>query len=177
MFTFPLDNISAVERGGMQHRQLLVFHKTLPKSASWRGYSVSVLVYGSKTWNIYSRQEWYHSAFLFPCLRWFLGIDWSDWVTNAIVLTYSQLPSLYALLQQCRFQWLGYVHCILDGRILNRELATDKSTQKRSYLFFKDIWNKEHEDDGYRYWKVWRHHQQLLTLETYLPWGLEQGEE
>lgn len=161
----------------MLHGQLLVFHKTLPKFASWRGYIVSVLLYDSETWNIYSRHERYCSTFLLHCLRCILDIDWSDWVSNAVVLTCGQLPCLYALLQQCRLHWLKYVHCILDGRILNRELATAKSAQKRSYLCFKDVWNKEHEGDEYGHWKVWRHHQQLLTLETYLHWGIEQGEE
>lgn len=77
--------------------------------------TASVLFYSSDTWNLFSRRL---SAFQFSSLRRILCINWSDFVSNAVVLTRAQLPSLSILLQHRRLRWLGYVHRMPDRRIL-----------------------------------------------------------
>lgn len=82
------------------------------KVAVYRACVVSVLLYGTKTWILYSRQE-----FHLNCLRRILDIDWPVHVAIAVVLTHTHLLSQYALFQQSWLHWLGHVHHMPDGMI------------------------------------------------------------
>lgn len=86
---FPLDNIDDLEEGYIMNEQQPFSHKTLPSPASWRGHIVSVL--------LCSRQKQCLSAFHIHCPRCILDTNWSNGVTNTVVLTHSQLHSLYAI--------------------------------------------------------------------------------
>jgi len=47
---------------------------------------LSVLLYSSETWCTYRRQENRLSAFHFRCLRFILGVSWTDHVPNSTIL-------------------------------------------------------------------------------------------
>ena len=94
---------------------------------------VSTLMYGSETWTTYARQEKRLNSFHLRSIRRILGISWQDGVSNAEVLSRSNLPSMFTLLRQRRLRWLGHAYRMEDGRIpkdnLYGELASGRRTK------------------------------------------------
>jgi hypothetical protein len=70
---------------------------------------LSMLLYGSESWTLYSHQERRLNAFHMRNRRRLLGITWQDRVTNTSVLAQAGMPSLFAILSQRRLRWLGHV--------------------------------------------------------------------
>ncbi len=120
---------------------------TSTKIAVYNACIVSTLLYGSKTWTTYTNQERRLTSFHLRCLRWILGIKWSDKVPNTWVLVCAGLPTMYTLLRQCRMRWLGHVHRMEDGRIpkdiLYGELASGKRSVGRPQLRYKDVCKRD----------------------------------
>ena len=87
------------------------------KMAVYNACVFITLLYGSKAWTTYARQEKRLNNFHLRSLRGLLGIFWQDKVTNTYVLSRAGLPTMYILLQQRRLSWLGHVRRMEDGRI------------------------------------------------------------
>ena len=68
---------------------------------------VSTLLYGSKRWTTYSKQERKMNSFHMHCLCHILSIQWSDKVPNAQILECASLSTMFKLLRQCRLWWLA----------------------------------------------------------------------
>ena len=65
------------------------------------------LLYGSKSWTTYDRQEQRLNGFHLHCLWRLLHIRWQDRVTNTEVQEHAGSLSMPSLLIQRRLQWLG----------------------------------------------------------------------
>ena len=87
------------------------------KVAVYNACVLSKLLYGSETWTTYSDQEKRLNAFHLRSLRRLLGISWMNKIPNTVVLSHTELPSMYTLLRQRRLRWLGHVRRMDDGRI------------------------------------------------------------
>ncbi len=86
---------------------------------------LSTLLYSSEAWTTYAAQERRLKSFHLCCLRRILGIRWQERIPNT-VLQRAGLPSIFALLTQCRLRWLGHVRRMHDGcsrSILRRKEA------------------------------------------------------
>ena len=68
-----------------------------------------LLLYGSESWTLYTRQERRLNTFHLCCLRRILGISWQDHIPNNEVLARAGTLSMYALLTKRRLRWLGHV--------------------------------------------------------------------
>ena len=84
------------------------------------------------------------------CLRRILGISWSDYITNKVVLERADTTSMYTLLKQKRLRWLGHVSRMQEGRIpkdlFYGELATGKRPTCRPYKRYKDVCKQDLKD-------------------------------
>ena len=100
----------------------------------------STVLYGSGAWTTYTRQERRPNTFHMRCLRRIQGITWQDRILNKDVLAKARMPSLFALLPQRRFSWLGHVRRITDGRIPKDTLYVSlPPAHRRPILWFKDV--------------------------------------
>ena len=70
---------------------------------------VSTLMYGSKTWTTYARQEERLNFFHLRSIRRILGISWQDRLSNAEVLSQANLKSMFTMFRRRRLRWLGHV--------------------------------------------------------------------
>ena len=108
---------------------------------------LSILLYGSEAWTLYTRQERRLNAFHTHCLRQLLGITWQERITNASILSQAGMPSMFAILTQRRLRGLGHVCRMEDGRIpkdiLYSELATGTRPTGRPALRFKDACKRD----------------------------------
>ena len=102
------------------------------KMAVYNACILSTLLYGSKTWTMYARQEKRLNTFHFrspPCI---LSMSWQDKVTNTDVLSHAGLPTMYTLLRQYRLHWLCHVCHMEDGQIPKDVLYGELTTGQRS---------------------------------------------
>ena len=120
---------------------------THTKMSVYQACVLSVLLYGSETWSLYSIQEEKLNVFHLRCLRRILAISWKDHVPNCTVLKTANIPSMFALLSQRRMRWLGHVRRMSDGRIpkdiLYGELAEGKRPCGRPKLRFRDVCKRD----------------------------------
>lgn len=112
-------------------------HTTNTKNAIYMAWAVGMLCYGRESWSLAFRQERYLSTFHLGCLRRILTINWSDRVTNTVVLTHVQLPSIY---------FIKYVSKELDHAVFaSLRAGLDKCTVCRlvgfQMSFFKGNWS------------------------------------
>ena len=109
---------------------------------------VSILLYGSGSWTLLSRQERRLNSFHMRCLRRILDISWRDTMTNNAVLERAGIPTMFSLLKQRRMRWLGQVCHTEDGLIpkdlLCGELVTGKRPTGRPQLLrYKDTCKRD----------------------------------
>jgi hypothetical protein len=81
---------------------------------------LSMLLYGSESWTLYSHQERRLNAFHMRNLRRLLGITKQDRVRNTSVSAQAGMPSLFAILSQRRLRWLGHV-CRMEDRHIPKD--------------------------------------------------------
>ena len=87
----------------------------------------NILLYGSKTWTPYTRQEAKLNSFHLRCLRRILGITWQDRIPNTTVLEKAKCSSIHALLSQRRIhetcdKWRREISCLF--RVLMKDCVT-----------------------------------------------------
>lgn len=75
------------------------------KMQVYRAGVLSTLLYSSEAWTTYATQEERLNSFHLRCLRHILGIRGQDLVPNTEVLERAGLPSIFALLAQCRLRY------------------------------------------------------------------------
>ena len=78
---------------------------------------LSMLLYGSEAWTLYSCQECRYNAFHLCSLRRILVITWQDHVPKKNVLDQVGIPSMFALLTHRCLHWLGHVSHMQGGQI------------------------------------------------------------
>ena len=104
---------------------------------------LSILLYGSESWTLYSCQEGRLNAFYMRCLKKIQGIVWQDHVTNKDVLVKAKIPTIFGLLSLRRLRWLWQVIRMQDGRIpkhiLYGRLETGIRQTDRPPLHLKDV--------------------------------------
>ncbi len=104
---------------------------------------LSVLLYGSKTWLTYRREEHKLNAFHFRCLRQILGLSWQDRVPNTTMLKLTNSSDMYTAIRRRRLRWIGHVRRMPDERlpksIFHGELAVGHRPCGRPKLRFKDV--------------------------------------
>lgn len=103
---------------------------------------MSTLLYGSETWTLTSRQEKNLNTFHMRCLRRILGISWSDYITNKVVLDRVDTTSMYTILKQKRLRWMGRI----SKDLLYGELAIGKRPTGRPYKRFRDVCKQDLKD-------------------------------
>ena len=113
----------------------------MTKLCVYQAYVLSTLLYNSEAWTTYTRQEKKLNSFHLRCLRRIIDISWQDKITNTEVLKRASSFSMYTLLSQRLFRWLGHVHRMANGRIpkdmLYGELFTGTRTVGRPYLRYR----------------------------------------
>ena len=114
------------------------------KTQVYQACVLSTLLYGSKSWTLYTRQDSRLNTSHLSCLRRILGISWQDHIPNTEVLAKAGPLSMYALLTKRCLRWLGHV---TDGRlpkdILYGELATGSRPTGRPTLRYKDVLKRD----------------------------------
>jgi hypothetical protein len=85
----------------------MLTHNT--KMRVYQACVLSMLLYVSESWTLYSHQERRLSTFHMRNLHRLLGITWQDRVTNTSVLAQAGMPSFFAILSHRRLRWLGHV--------------------------------------------------------------------
>ena len=85
------------------------------KMKVYQACMLSILLYGSEAWTLYSCQECRLNAFHLHYLERILGITWQDCVPNKNVLAQAGIPSMFALLTQRCLHWLGHVMHMQDS--------------------------------------------------------------
>lgn len=122
------------------------------KMQVYRAGVLSTLLYSSEAWTTYATQEERLNSFHLRCLRHILGIRGQDLVPNTEVLERAGLPSIFALLAQCRLRWLGHVRRMDDSRIpkdlLYGELADGARSRGGPSLRYKDSCKRDLKSAG-----------------------------
>ena len=108
---------------------------------------LSTLLYGSKTWTMYARQEKRLNTFHLRSLQCILSISWQDKVTNTDILSCTGLPTTYTLLRQHWLHWLGHVCHMEDSQIPKDVLYGELTSGQRStgcpQLRYKDVCKRD----------------------------------
>ena len=111
--------------------------------AVYRACILSILLYGSQTWNLYRHQLRRLESFHHRCLRSILGIKWQQFVPTTRVLQRARLTSIETMLIKTRLKWLGHVRRMPDHRypkiILMSELIQGKRKQSKPFQRWKDV--------------------------------------
>ena len=119
---------------------------------------LGTLLYSSEAWTTYTRQEKKLNSFHLRCLRRIVDISWQYNTTNTEVLECASSFSMYTLLSQRRFQWLGHVHRMANGRfpkcMLYGELVTGTRTIGRPYLRYRDTCKRDMKVAGNRHYDM-----------------------
>ncbi|CAH1258874.1 Hypp2100 [Branchiostoma lanceolatum] len=81
------------------------------------------------------------------CLRRILELSLKDKIPNSVILQQAKIQSIYSILSQRRFRWLGHVRRMEDGRIpkdvLYGQLAIGSRRAGRPALRFKDACKRD----------------------------------
>ena len=91
--------------------------KERTKICTYQACVLSTLLYGSKSWTTYARQERRLNWFHLRCLRRLLHIRWQDRVTNTEVLEHAGSLSMPSLFIQRHLRWLSHTHRMEPDRL------------------------------------------------------------
>ena len=93
---------------------------------------VSILLYGSETWTIYSKQLKMLNKFHLRCLRKMLNISWQDKVPNNEVLSRCNCKSMYSTVAERTLRWAGHMQRMSDERLPNVVFYSELTEGTRS---------------------------------------------
>ena len=121
VFALPADRNNLVQQLTQEHTKFQVYKACI----------LSTLHYGSESWTLRTKQERRLHSFHMHCLTRILGISWRDKVPNNTVMERAGITSMYTILKQRRFRWLGHVSRVEDDRIAKDLLYGELATGKR----------------------------------------------
>ena len=114
----------------------------IAKLKMYRAVVITMLLYASESWTIYSRHARQLNKFHMACLHKLLRIKWQDKVPNTEVLSCTGMPSIYILLSEVQVRWAGHVSCMSDEclpkGLLYGELLVWKYPVGRPKMHFED---------------------------------------
>ena len=87
------------------------------KVAVYNAIVLAILLYGSETWTLYSRQLKELHKFHMRCLRQMLFITWRDKITNNAVLERSGSLSIDTIIATKTLRWAGHLGRMDEGRL------------------------------------------------------------
>ena len=98
----------------------------------YRAVILTVLLYGSESWTVYSRHARQLNRFHMTCLRRLLRIKWQDKVPDTEVLSRAGLSGIHTMLQKSQIRWAGHVTRMPDTRLPKQLLYGELQEGKRS---------------------------------------------
>ena len=116
--------------------------KLATKIKVYHAIVISILLYGSETWTIYSKQLRLLNSFHLRCLRKILNISWLDKVPNNDVLTRCGCNSMYSIIAERTLRWAGHMQRMpaerLPKAVFYSELAEGTRSIGRPKKRYKD---------------------------------------
>ncbi|BHF59290.1 hypothetical protein SprV_0100224700 [Sparganum proliferum] len=109
-------------------------HHGLQLSTKLKMYKVLImttLLYGAKTWTVYTKQARRLNHFHLSCLRRILRVNWQDRVPDADVLERTGIPSIYTMSRQMQLRWSGHLMRMGDERLPKILFHGDVATGSR----------------------------------------------
>ena len=113
------------------------------KLAVYKACVLSVLLYGSATWNLYQRHLKKLESFHHRSIRKILNINWKEFIPTYIVLQRSDMPMIDSIIKKSRLKWVGHVNRMPDHRypkqLLFSQLAEGKRNRGKPKQRWKDL--------------------------------------
>ena len=91
--------------------------KLATKIRVYQAIVISILLYGSETWTLYSKQLKLLNTFHLRCLRRILRITWRDKVPNNDVLSQCGCNSIHSIVAERMLRWAGHMQRMPDERL------------------------------------------------------------
>ena len=91
--------------------------KLSTKIKVYQAIVISILLYGSETWTLYSKQLKLLNTFHLRCLRRILRITWRDRVPNNVVLSRCGCNSIHSIVAERMLRWAGHMQRMPDERL------------------------------------------------------------
>ncbi|KAI8511970.1 hypothetical protein Bbelb_110700 [Branchiostoma belcheri] len=108
---------------------------------------ISILLYGSETWQIYAADQKRLNAFHTRCLRKILNISYLDRITNKEVYQRTNQTEVASMIRKRRFRWFGHVMRMGDNRMAKKILDWKPCGGKRSRGRPRLTWKADVEKD------------------------------
>ena len=129
--------------GQLTERVYLNRNLKLPtKIRVYQAIVLSILLYGSESWTLYSKQLNKLNAFHMRCLRRMLHITWQDKIPNNEVLTRCSCSTIHSVVAERTLRWAGHVQRMPEERlpkaIFYSELADGRRSIGRPKKRYKD---------------------------------------
>ena len=113
---------------------------------------ISVLLYGSETWQIYAADQKKLNAFHTRCLRRIMGITYKDRVTNEEIFRRTEQREISEQIEERRLRWLGHIWRMNPERtarkIIDWKPTGGKRSRGRPRLTWRDNVEKDLEKRG-----------------------------
>nr|VZH99525.1 unnamed protein product [Spirometra erinaceieuropaei] len=101
------------------------------KLKMYKAVILPTLLYGAKTWTVYTRQARRLNHFHISCLRRILRLKRQDRIPDTDVLERTGILSIYAILRQIQLRWSGHLVRMDDERLPKRLFYGDVATGSR----------------------------------------------
>nr|VZI32224.1 unnamed protein product [Spirometra erinaceieuropaei] len=109
-----------------RHRLLLS-----TKLKMYKAVILPMLLYGTETWTVYTKQARRLNYFHLSCLRRILRLSWQDRIPNTDALERTGILSIYTMLRQMQLRWSSHLVRMDDERLPKRLFYGDASTGSR----------------------------------------------
>ena len=91
--------------------------KLSTKIKVYQAIVISILLYGSETWTLYSKQLKLLNTFHLRCLRRILRITWKDKVPNNDILSRCGCDSIHSMIAERMLRWAGHMQRMPNERL------------------------------------------------------------
>ena len=92
-------------------------HTFKTKCSVQRAVVRSSRLYGAEAWTVYKLAAHKLNTYMMRHQRQILNVKWWDFISNADILTRTNLPSMYELPIQSNLRWVGHIHSKDDSRL------------------------------------------------------------
>ncbi|BHF70339.1 hypothetical protein SprV_0301338900 [Sparganum proliferum] len=101
------------------------------KLKMYKAVILPTLLYGAKTWTVYTMQARRLNHFHLICLRRILRLNWQDRIPDTDVLERTGILGIYTMLRQTQLRWSGDLVRMDDERLPKRLFYGDVATGSR----------------------------------------------
>ena len=91
--------------------------KLATKIKVYQAIVISILLYGSESWSLYSKQLKMLNTFHLRCLRRILKITWKDKIPNNDVLSRCGCKSIQSIVAERTLRWAGHMQLMPEERL------------------------------------------------------------